>query len=242
MSSILNNITWSTLSGQHSHFATGNATVQRYAVGFSPIVGFPEPRDPDFDALVAFCDVDEQIYCPDWTGALPRGWRIHIEKQAYRMVWHEDIPQVDVFPEAVSLGPKHAAQAAELARITNPGPFGLRTIELGDYFGWFEDGRLVAMAGERMYAKPYREVSGICTHPDFRGHGLARRLTQKLIRRQMLRGEIPFLHVMADNTAALRLYREMGFSVYRETVLRVISRHRNSASYYGDKIAKGHIW
>ncbi len=122
------------------------------------------------------------------------------------------------------LGPEHAALSLELARLTNPGPFGLRTIELGEYFGWFEGGQLVAMAGERMHAGPYREVSGICTHPDFRGRGLARRLALKLIRRQMQRGEIPFLHVMADNSDARRLYHKMGFCDYCETTLRIISR------------------
>ncbi len=224
MTHILDNITWHTLSGEHIHFAAGNAVVRRYATGFSAIVGFPNPQSPDFDALAEFCDVDEQIYCPDWAGTVPEGWRIHIEKRAFRMVWQESLPRIDTFPDAIPLGPEHAAQAVELARLTNPGPFGPRTIELGDYFGWFEDGRLAAMAGERMYAGLYREVSGICTHPDFRGLGLARRLTLKLIRRQMRRGDTPFLHVMADNTPARQLYREMGFSDYCETVLRVISR------------------
>lgn len=139
------------------------------------------------------------------------------------MVWEESIPETDEFADAVRLGVEHSAQALELAQLTNPGPFGPRTIELGDYFGWFEDGRLVAMAGERMYAGRLREVSGICTHPDFRGRGLARRLTLKLIRREMLRGETPFLHVMGDNPAARQLYYKMGFRDYCETTLRVIS-------------------
>ena len=225
MSNLLDNITWFTLSGPHAHFSAGNGAVRRYAAGFSAIASFPEPHSPDFEALAAICETNEQIYCPEWTGAAPRGWCIHIEKQAFRMVWQEPLPRVDAFPEAVPLGPKHAALALDLARLTNPGPFGLRTIELGDFFGWFEDGRLAAMAGERMHAGLYREVSGICTHPAFRGRGLARRLTLKLIRRQMQRGETPFLHVMADNTAARRLYREMGFSDYCETTLRVISRY-----------------
>ncbi len=224
MPDLLDNITWRTLSGPHAHFAAGSGTMRRYATGFSAIVGFPEPQSPDFNALAAFCDIDEQIYCPEWTGAAPEGWCIHVEKPAFRMVWQETLPRADAFPDAVPLGPEHAARALELARLTNPGPFGLRTIELGEYFGWFEGRRLVAMAGERMHAGPYREVSGICTHPDFRGRGLARRLTLKLIRRQMQRGETPFLHVMADNTAARRLYLEMGFRDYCETTLRVISR------------------
>ena len=47
---------------------------------------------------------------------------------------------------------------------------------------------------------------------------------RKLLRRQVLRGELPFLHVMRDNELAYRLYLRMGFKVYSESVVRVISR------------------
>jgi predicted GNAT family acetyltransferase len=79
------------------------------------------------------------------------------------------------------------------------------------------------MAGERMHAGTLREISGVCTHPDFQGRGLALQLMLLLIRRQMQRGETPFLHVMRDNVNARRLYRRMGFSDYREVVVRVVS-------------------
>jgi predicted GNAT family acetyltransferase len=122
------------------------------------------------------------------------------------------------------LGPDDASQALELAVLTNPGPFGLRTLELGDYFGRFEGDRLVAMAGERMWAGPYREISGVCTHPDYQGRGLAKSLMAKLVRRAMLRGEISVLHVMSANELARSFYRRLGFEEYLETVVRVITR------------------
>jgi predicted GNAT family acetyltransferase len=79
------------------------------------------------------------------------------------------------------------------------------------------------MAGERMHAGTLREISGVCTHPDFQGRGLARRLMTRLIRRQLMRSETPFLHVMSDNRKAHELYRRMGFGIYRESVVRVVS-------------------
>jgi len=99
-----------------------------------------------------------------------------------------------------------------------------RNLELGDYFGWFDGDKLVAMAGERMHASPFREISAVCTHPDHQGRGLARRLMTKLALRQMQRGETPFLHVMRGNTGALGLYQRMGFDMFKESVVRVISR------------------
>jgi predicted GNAT family acetyltransferase len=139
------------------------------------------------------------------------------------MVWEAAMPGSDEAPEAVRLGPEHSTQAFELAALTRPGPFGPRTIELGEYFGCFDGSRLIAMAGERMHAGTLREISGVCTHPDFQGRGFARRLMSKLIQRQMQRNETPFLHVMRDNSNAQQLYRRMGFGIYREAVVRVVS-------------------
>jgi predicted GNAT family acetyltransferase len=79
------------------------------------------------------------------------------------------------------------------------------------------------MAGERLYAGTLREVSGVCTHPDFQGRGLARRLMIVLLRRQIARGEKPFLHVMRDNVGAHGLYQRMGFRDWRECAVRVLS-------------------
>jgi predicted GNAT family acetyltransferase len=106
------------------------------------------------------------------------------------------------------------------------GPFGPRTIELGDYFGYFDGAQLVAMAGERMHVAGLREISGVCTHPDYQGRGYARKLMMKLVYREMARGETPFLHVMSANEGAHQLYLRMGFSDYLESVVRVVSPTR----------------
>jgi predicted GNAT family acetyltransferase len=96
---------------------------------------------------------------------------------------------------------------------------------LGEYFGVFEDGRLVAMAGERLEAGSLREISGVCTDPRYRGRGLARRLVTRLIGRQLARGQTPFLHVRCDNFAA-QFYERLGFRRYSEPLVRVVARLR----------------
>lgn len=221
---LLDNVAWHALSGPHAKFSTGTAHARRYSAGFSPIVGFENPTAPDFAALTPFCALDEHFYCEGWRGRPPEGWVVEVESTMFKMVWTERMPAPDDAPDIVRLGPEHAPQALELATSTRSGPFGPRTIELGDYFGCFDGPRLVAMAGERMCAGTLREISGVATHPDFRGHGLARRLIAHLVRREMQRGETPFLHVMRDNTRAYGVYEEMGFVEYREAVVRVVSR------------------
>jgi ribosomal protein S18 acetylase RimI-like enzyme len=223
MAHILDNIFWHALSGHHAHFSTGTAHARRYAPGFSPISAFPDPARPDFAALAPFCAPAESLYCADWSGAAPPGWRIDAETTMFRMVWRGAAPQRDDALDAIRLGPEHAAQMLALAEQTRPGPFGLRTVELGDYFGYFDGARLVAMAGERTGAPGLREVSGVCTDPAYQGRGYARRLMNKLILRQLQRDERPFLHVMRNNEAAHALYLRMGFDDYCETTVRVMT-------------------
>jgi ribosomal protein S18 acetylase RimI-like enzyme len=223
MKHLLDNITWHTLAGPHAKYAAGTDDVRRYAQGFSPILGFADPGRPNFATLARFCERGERFYSEGWSGATPAGWRIDAESTMFKMIWEAQMPATDAAPDAVPLRSEHAAQALELATLTRPGPFGLRTIELGEYFGYFDDQRLMAMAGERMCAPTLREISGVCTDPDFQGRGLARKLMLKLVRRQMQRGETPFLHVMRENGGARRLYERMGFRNYRETVVRVIT-------------------
>lgn len=223
---LLDNLFWHALSGAQSHFALGQDDARRFAPGFSPILGFADPGQPRFDALLPYCQAGEQFYCDGWSGARPAGWQVDLEARMCKMAWRASIPEEDAAPEALPLDASHLPQVMELVGLTRPGPFGPRTIELGDYFGLLDpaSGRLMAMAGERAAAGQLREISGVCTHPDFQCRGLARRLMLKLVRRQMARGEIPVLHVMSANEAARGLYRRMGFDEHAESTVRVVSR------------------
>ena len=222
MASPLDNIFWHALSGAHAAYSSGGATARRYAQGFSPIVAFADPIRPDFAALLPHCAPGEQFYTACWNEDTATGWGIVAEARMYRMVWDAPAPDPEE-GEFVPLGKEHVGQAMELAILTRPGPFGPRTMELGDYIGCFVDGRLAAMAGERARAGQFREISGVCTHPDFQGRGLARRLMAKLIGRELQRGETPILHVMCHNEGAHRLYLKMGFRDYAVSVSNVVA-------------------
>lgn len=220
---LLDNIVWHALTGAQSHFAVGSGATRRFAPGFSPIIGFEDVTCADFSAIAPYCTQGEKFYTDGWSGPVPAGWELEVESTMDKMVWTGALPDDDEALPAVPLRAEHAQQALDLATMMRPGPFGIRTIELGDYFGIFEGPRLVAMAGERMAAGPWREISGVCTHPDFHGRGFARRLMLKLVRRQMLRGESIFLHVVSTNAAARNLYIRMGFETYKVSPVRIIT-------------------
>jgi predicted GNAT family acetyltransferase len=120
------------------------------------------------------------------------------------------------------LGDADAAEMLALATLTRPGPFFARTHQLGDFVGVRVDGRLAAMAGERMKPDGFTEVSGVCTHPDHRGRGYAGALSRIVARRIVERGETPFLHAYADNAPAIGLYETLGFRIRARPVMTVL--------------------
>jgi predicted GNAT family acetyltransferase len=109
----------------------------------------------------------------------------------------------------------------DLASRTKPGPFLTGTVEMGTYLGIRRDGALVAMAGERLHPPGWTEISAVCTDDAWRGHGLATRLILAVAAGIRARGEIPFLHALASNTGAIRLYTELGFRLRRPVVFSV---------------------
>jgi hypothetical protein len=103
--------------------------------------------------------------------------------------------------------------------LTRPGPFSTRTHELGRFLGVRREGRLIAMAGERMQPTGFTEVSGVCTHPDFQGMGLAGQLMSAVIANILEKGERAFLHAYTHNRSAIGLYESLGFAQRAVVVL-----------------------
>ena len=96
-------------------------------------------------------------------------------------------------------------------------------------WGSARDGALVAMAGERFHLDGWTEISAVCTKPDHRGRGLASQLIGALIARIHLRSQRVFLHVLATNTGAIRLYEELGFRIRQTATITVVTRELRNA-------------
>ena len=128
-------------------------------------------------------------------------------------------------PHCEPLSDGDVAEMAALALATEPGPWGPLTHCYGQFYGIRIDGRLAAMAGERMRPAPgLAEVSGVCTWPEFRGRGLAGVLIRRVVAGMVARGDTPFLHSYAGNAGAIALYRSLGFVPRREMVVTILDR------------------
>jgi predicted GNAT family acetyltransferase len=82
------------------------------------------------------------------------------------------------------------------------------------------------MAGERMRMPGLCEVSGVCTHPDHRGRGLAGALMSIVAERIIACGETPFLHSYAHNEGAIALYESLGFRIRTNVELTIVTRRK----------------
>ncbi len=220
----LSNIVWHSLTGPQSSLSAGTDRIRRFAPGFSQLIGAREREAPALDELAPFCAPDEHFYVLGWDGTPPSGWQVDVDAEVDQLVYEHAAPEALDHRDIVRLDASHIARMIALTELTHPGPFAERTIEFGEYYGILEDDRLLAMSGERMHAGRLREISAVCTHPDAQGRGLARRLMNLLLRIQIGRGQMPFLHVMADNTHARALYERMGFRHHQRLACRVVSR------------------
>ena len=123
-----------------------------------------------------------------------------------------------------ALGPADVPRMTALVELTAPGPWYERTAELGRFVGFEAEGRLVAMAGERMRVPGFTEISAVCCHPGWRGQGLAADLMRLISQAIAARGETPFLHVLAENASAIGLYERLGFRARLRSQLTIIRR------------------
>jgi ribosomal protein S18 acetylase RimI-like enzyme len=218
---------WNALSSEHACFALGDGLARRYPPEIGPLSGLVEQSAEAYEALRALTGaggvtaqflVEPPVERPDWS--MVRGGLMS------QMIWSGEVvpPTPPLSGEAVlrSLMPADVSAMVELAHLTEPGPFGRRTSELGTFFGIFEAGRLLAMAGQRMRLPGFIEVSAVCTHPDARVRGYARAVMSAVLGDIVRRGLTPILHVFAANHSAIRVYEGLGFTHRRSLHLAVL--------------------
>ena len=201
---------WSALRSLHAHLALGSGEALRYPPEYAPFLGVARGGRRMDAALEALVAPGESVYLLGVAPEPPPRWRLHAFRKLAQMVRDAPLPLPEG-PEIQPLDARHRGDVQALTALVYPHYFRARTMEMGRYFGIYRDGRLAAMIGERLGAPGCRELSAICTHPDFLGRGYARRLTAWLGNDLLARGELPFLHVSYENARAKALYEGMGY-------------------------------
>lgn len=224
MSHPLDRPVWSAFTGRQAAMATRSGAALRVDPEIAPFAATADLSADSLADLVPLADAGAlALVEPDGIALeLPPQLTIVTAATLVQMVAERPIAGAADFA-CRALGPDDAAAMLALATLTEPGPFRLRTGEFGGYVGVERDGRLVAMAGERMRPDGFAEVSGVCTDPDHRGQGLAAGLMRTVAANIVARGEIPFLHTYATNQGAIALYERLGFRFRRAIGLTIVS-------------------
>ncbi len=214
------------LNSVHAHFAVGQAPARRYPSEVAPFAVIDDMSKPTLSVLEALLAPGEQVYIfnepPKKMNGLSLGPPLH----TFQMLAAED-PELEIGEseaQPVLLTSGDAGEMFDLITLAFPGFFRRRTHEMGTYYGIRVDGKLVAMAGERLCLTGYREISGVCTHPSHTGKGYARTLMTRLMQDHAAAGVKSFLHVGKANTRAATIYEQMRFRVLRSIALWPISR------------------
>ncbi|SLM98617.1 acetyltransferase [Brachybacterium faecium] len=211
----LDNPAWSSLSGAHRCLAEGNEHVLRYPADVSPFVGVRDWEHPEvWDAILDVFGHGAEVSVSHAEPVLPEGWTPVFSIPGVQLVQTDRlVPRPE--PEAVELGAADSAEMLALVERTRPGPFHRRTHEMGRYVGIRREGRLIAMAGERLHPAGWTEISAVAVDEQHRRQGLASRLVLDVAFHVQQRGDRALLHASAGNTAAIAGYEKLGFALRR---------------------------
>lgn len=224
MTHLLDRPIWSALATRHAEISEGSALARRYRPEIHPFTAMADDSPASLAALETLVGRGETALIVQVAPiALGDAFETVTTAMAVQMV-ADNLPLPTVGPDRIEpLTDADAAEMLALAELTKPGPFTARAQALGRFWGVKNEGRLIAMAGERLKQPGFIELSGVCTHPDCRGHGLGRSLSVFVANAIAAGGDVPYLHSYATNADAIRLYESIGFRL-RATMNVTIAR------------------
>lgn len=234
MADALDHAPWSSLDGDHRHLGifddSGRAAKYKKEVGL--FGGLAEANAAGWDAAATITR-EGGIFGVFQAGVeLPgSGWEVLFNEYANQFVagTMRDEPVPADGAEVVQLGEGNIDAMVELTALAQPGPFKAGTAQMGKYFGIIgfgpEEGRLLAMAGQRFHPAGYIEVSAVCTHPDAQRRGYGGALTRRVVDEIRASGREAILHTRHNNDNARRLYEAMGFEFRKPVDVVVARRH-----------------
>jgi predicted GNAT family acetyltransferase len=209
----------------HASLSEGNSLAKRFAPDVNLFAAACDDTPAALAALAALVKPEESVFLLQVPAILIPPGLVEVRAgKGVQMVVARSMTVETTRSDIVMLGDEDAPEMLALAELTEPGPFLARTHTMGTFLGIRVGGRLAAMAGERMRFPGYTEVSGVCTHPEFRGRGFARLLSATVAAGIEARGDRPFLHAWKSNHSAISLYEGLGFKVRTEVNAAVLKR------------------
>jgi GNAT superfamily N-acetyltransferase len=210
----LDNPVWHSLSESHQHVAVDYTNIKFYHPDYCPFGGFVKNENLS-KPISDYSEMVDNFFIVGDKPEFPNQLTLKKELVCLQMVINDRI-DLEIKEQIIKLAGEHTDALFQLVNLVQPGYFKRKTGLLGDYFGIFKNGELVAVTGERMKMNDFIEVSAIVTHPDHTGQGYAKQLTAHTVNKIFSQNKLPYLHVVENNIGAIKLYEKLGFATRRK--------------------------
>jgi ribosomal protein S18 acetylase RimI-like enzyme len=211
----LDSSVWHSLNETHGNFSINYENLKCYQPDVCPFGGYVS-SNIDLEEIACYAKLISNFFIVGDKPIFPESLSLKNEMVCQQMIMEGNTSGVDIAEEIIKLNGQYEGALFRLVNLVQPGYFKNKTSQSGDYYGIFQNGELVAAAGERMKMDDFVEVSAIVTHPEHTGKGYAKQLTAHVINKILDQHKLPYLHVAESNTVAIGLYRKLGFKIRRK--------------------------
>jgi ribosomal protein S18 acetylase RimI-like enzyme len=222
---VLDNPIWHMLCHDLADVTTGTEFAKRSHPDIGPFSAVANHSARAFEDVAKLFNTDEgvgifEVKPPQEIS----GFKAEGSFSADQMVCQKRILVPEYEVELIELRQSDLEDVQQLIEMTNSYPIFPGLFVRRRFVGIRQDGQLVAMAGTRIEVPGFSEISAVCTHPDWRGHGYGTLLTQIIAAGMWERGQTPFLHVDSQNISAYRIYEGLHFVKRTEITAVLLTR------------------
>lgn len=210
----LNNPVWHSLSEIHQEFSVDYSDIKFYHPDYCPFGGFNTTENIS-KYIAEYSNLADNFFVVGNKPGFPSYLKLKKELVCLQMIIDNKI-DTEIKEEIIALNNDHSETLFDLVALVQPGYFKIKTVLLGNYFGIFKNGELIAVTGERMKMNEFVEVSAIVTHPGHLGKGYAKQLIAHTVNNIFNQNKTPYLHVAETNVVAIKLYEKLGFVTRRK--------------------------
>jgi ribosomal protein S18 acetylase RimI-like enzyme len=158
---------------------------------------------------------------PDCEDIVCERFKPRIRQDMVLMRLNRGEEHIQITEKPVRLGVEDAEAVADLMRRCDPEWWGevktenlRKSLETLFGFGIRKDGRLVS-AGYTRFVDFASNINMVATDERYRNRGYATSIVSGLVEEILKRCPIALIHVIADNTPAVRAYSKVGFKPYK---------------------------
>jgi uncharacterized protein len=175
------------------------------------------------EKLIEYADLEkvELQAPPECEDIILQKYKPRVKQDLMLMRLNRGEEHIQITEDPVRLGVEDAEAVAGLMRRCDPEWWGAvkeenlkKSLETAFALGIKKDGRL-ASAGVTRFVDFVININMVATDEQYRNRGYATSIVSALVQKILERSSTAIIHVIADNTPAVRTYSKVGFKPYK---------------------------